>query len=68
MESSFDKYMFLQCSFCDDISKKVFGQDSDHIYIKWINCDNNILSFLSSLDDNNRHKLFNWVEYNYNNP
>jgi len=68
MDNYFDKYMYLQCSFCTDIANTVFKQDSNHIMTKWYTHNENILNFLSSLDVENRQKLFLWVEQTYNNP
>ena len=53
-------FLHLQNRVSKDICDEVFGELSEHIYIKWINCDYNIIYFLSQLDDANKEKLLYW--------
>lgn len=50
----------LQCNFNNIICDQIFGLDSDHLYLKWINSGGNILDFMTRLDDNNKVKLLLW--------
>ena len=63
MFSSFNKFIFMQCHFSKEVCNELFGDLSEHIYIKWLDSDFNIINFLSSLDSRNKQKMFIWAEY-----
>ena len=51
----------LQCNFNKDICDKIFKNDSDHLYIKWLQCNGNMLNFITRLDKMNQILLFNYA-------
>lgn len=53
-------FMYLQFNFNKDMCDKVFGDLSDHLFQKWLRCDNNMLNYMSTLDDGNKIKLIDW--------
>ena len=58
-------FLSLQLNFNKEISNRVFGDLSNHLFKKWLTCKGNILNFFSILDINNKKKLLNWAEKNY---
>ena len=55
-----DVFISLQCNFNKTICDEIFKDDSDHLFKKWTNSDNNIINFLTRLDTENKHKLLRW--------
>ena len=55
---------YIQCNFNKKISDDIFNELSDHLYSKWIDCDFNLLNFMSRLDKQNKLILLNWGEQN----
>ena len=47
----------IQNSLSEDIISSIWPNDSDHFLDKWLSTDNNIILFLSKLDDYNQNKL-----------
>ena len=66
LETIFQYFLKLQNNFNKTMSDQIFGSLSDHLYAKWMKCDNNILNFLSRLDQVNRQKLFNFAKTHNN--
>lgn len=62
LEKSYDMFMSLQCNFNLLLCKEIFGNLSEHIFEKWIICDGNIINFLSHLDNENRNKIYIWLQ------
>jgi hypothetical protein len=65
MDISYNILLYIQNSFNLHISDKLFGDLSQHIFNKWLNSDNNILNFITKLDNNNKQLLLKWGKYNY---
>jgi len=65
--SHFTVFLKLQNDFNKEISNRVFGDLSTHLFHKWLNCDRNILNFISMLDNSNKNKLLHWA-YKYYGP
>ena len=66
----FDKYykklLSLQYNFNLEMSTQIFGENIGcHLYDKWLNYDENIISFIHHLDNENKQKIFDFIE-NYN--
>lgn len=53
---------YIQCNFNKKISDTIFNVLSDHLYSKWIDCDFNLLHFMSRLDYQNKLILLRWGE------
>ena len=51
----------LQSNFNKNVCDQIFDIDSDHLYLKWIGSNGNILSFISRLDDINKLKILKWT-------
>jgi hypothetical protein len=66
LEQSYNTFMYLQCNFNLFICEEIFGDLSEHLFEKWLNCNENILNFLSKLDSENRQKIYKWLKINYN--
>lgn len=60
LNNSYDILLSLQCNFNKQICDKIFTDYSNHLYEKWLNCDQNILKFISLLDSVNRNKILLW--------
>ena len=54
----------IQNNYNKEISNRIFGELSNHLYSKWLNCNKNILAFISQLDYSNKTKFFKWVNKN----
>ena len=63
--TDFNVFLRLQNEFNKGVSNKVFGDLSNHLFRKWLNCERNILNFISMLDNRNRNKLLEWAYNNY---
>lgn len=51
----------FQNNFCEEICDNIFDKDKKHIWNKWLKSDNNLLVFMSLLDDVNRKVLFDYI-------
>ena len=60
MIQEYNIFMFMQTNFNKYICDQLFGELSDHIYDKWIYCDQNLLNFLSMLDRDNKIIVLEW--------
>jgi hypothetical protein len=56
----YNLFNYIQNNLYLDIITNIWGNDSNHFYKKWLNSDNNIILFLSKLDDNNQNKLIDY--------
>jgi hypothetical protein len=54
----------LQCNFNKDLCDTVFGNESNHLYPKWIASHGNIIHFMTMLDSVNRKNLLDYVVNN----
>jgi hypothetical protein len=61
MDTTFEQFLSLQNNFSYNICKEIFPNNTDHYWNKWIHSNNNILSFISRLDSENRNKVFSWL-------
>jgi len=61
LNQAYNMLFTLQCNFNKDICDKIFESNSDHLYEKWLQSDENILNFIARLDKINKQKLFNWM-------
>jgi hypothetical protein len=57
--------LYIQNNFDKNISERIFNNLSDHLYKKWISCDQNILHFISVLDSENKNKILFWGKNTY---
>ncbi len=62
MNDFYEQLLEMQCNFSKYISDKIFGNLSNHLFQKWLKCNNNIVSFLSRLDAVNKGKIFNYLD------
>ena len=63
---SYKLLFFIQNNFDKKVSDKLFGKSSDHLFIKWLNTEYNMLNFISMLDNENRNLLLLWGDFNIN--
>ena len=63
----FNTFLALQNNFNKEISNRVFGDLSNHLFHKWLKCERNILNFISMLDPIHKKKLLKWA-YKYYGP
>ena len=61
-----DILLSLQCNFSKLVCDEIFGQDSNHLFEKWLFSDKNLLYFITRLDNCNQAKLFRYA-YAYSN-
>ena len=61
LTNSYNMLLSLQCNFKKYMCDQIFGNDSNHLYPKWVSSDGNILHFLTRLDDENREKLLRYA-------
>lgn len=61
LTNSYNILLSLQCNFNKYMCDRVFGNDSDHLYPKWVASQGNILHFMTRLDDMNREKLLKFA-------
>lgn len=64
-KTHFNVFLRLQNDFNKGISNKVFGDLSNHLFNKWLNCERNMLNFISILDNTNKNRLLEWAYNNY---
>jgi len=50
----------IQNTLSEDIISSIWGNDSEHFFDKWLSSENNIILFISKLDDNNQNKLLEY--------
>jgi len=55
-----DILIYLQCNFNLSVCMEIYGEESNHLFEKWLTCDGNLLNYITRLDKNNRYKLLNW--------
>ena len=61
LEQSYFIFQIIQTNFSYENCKKIFNSIlSDHLWEKWVKTDNNIIKYLSKLDNINRSKILNW--------
>jgi hypothetical protein len=61
IEKSFDLLLSIQCNFSYSIAERIFFEQTDHFWSKWLKVEGNIISFLASLDVFNRNKVISWA-------
>jgi len=59
---SYNKFLYLECNFSKHVSDEIFGDMSEHMFQKWKLSNYNTIKFLSMLDDNNKFKIFEWID------
>ena len=57
--------LYIQNNFDKEVSSEIFNDLSNHLYKKWIVCNQNILHFISVLDSENKNKILLWGENMY---
>jgi len=62
MINAYNIFIFLQCNFNKKMSDDIFGDLSEHLFEKWLNCNYNIINFLSMLDNGNKQLILNYGE------
>lgn len=60
LEDSFDIFVSMQCNFSYNIAQEIFPGDVTHFWNKWLSSQDNILTFLNTLDKFNRRKMLDW--------
>jgi|SaaInlV_165m_DNA_3_1040750.scaffolds.fasta_scaffold00618_22 hypothetical protein len=50
----------IQNSLSEDIISSIWPNDREHFFDKWLSSDNNIILFISKLDDYNQNKLLEY--------
>jgi hypothetical protein len=60
LERDFNIFLSMQCEFSYDVARYIFGGDKQHFWEKWLSSGDNIIKFLSSLDNLNRRKMIEW--------
>lgn len=59
--TTYDMFLYIQNSFNKYICNQIYGDElSDHLFEKWLQCDYNILKFISRLDNRNKELLLEW--------
>jgi hypothetical protein len=55
-----EKFIWVQSNLSFDLIQKIFNDENNsnkHLHSKWLQCDYNIVKFISLLDDENKQKL-----------
>jgi hypothetical protein len=58
--------LWLNTNLNDTMIENIFTHDSQHMYIKWVDSNYNLMTYLSSLDHVNLEKILTYAYYNYN--
>lgn len=59
-----EKFIWVQSNLSFDLIQKIFNDENNsnkHLYSKWLQCDYNIIKFISLLDDENKQKLIDFM-------
>ena len=63
MEQYYKKFLNLQINFNLELSNQIFGNIlGKHLFEKWIFYDRNIIEFIYHLDNENKQKIFDFLE------
>ena len=56
--------LFIQNWYSYEVAQKLFGTMADHLFDKWISCNQNLINYFTMLDDVNTKKLLDWGKSN----
>lgn len=63
LESQFLFFQHMQVNFDFEICGKIFGDDCNHMYNKWLECNSNIIDYISRMDSSNMKKFLLYFEH-----
>jgi len=60
-----EKFIWVQYNLSFDLIQKIFNDEHNnnnkHLHSKWLQCDYNIIKFISLLDEENKQKLIDFM-------
>lgn len=60
MNEAYDKFLKMQINFSYGVVQNIFANDHDHYWNKWVSSNDNIILFISKLDNINRMLVLDW--------
>jgi len=63
MNGAYDKFLKMQINFSYSVIQNIFANDPDHYWSKWVNSSDNIILFISKLDNINKMLVLDWGDH-----
>uniref|UniRef100_A0A6C0EJT9 Uncharacterized protein n=1 Tax=viral metagenome TaxID=1070528 RepID=A0A6C0EJT9_9ZZZZ len=57
----FDVYLHAQNDFCQSVCAKLWPNNTEHFWEKWISSGKNLLYFMARLDSSNKKLVIDWI-------